>query len=122
MSLWCFHEAYKALDVESVYWYPNKCPPRWWEDIPKFDGDPSSTIAHIVKFTEFVLCLGIEHEDVVVRLFLLSLEEIKGTGSDILANLKVYLLQWSLSENSLSIGALELRNLKILFKTSKMPF
>jgi hypothetical protein len=48
------------------------------------------------------------------------LKRSKETGSDILVNLKVYLLQRSFSENSLSIGALELENLRILFKTSKM--
>jgi hypothetical protein len=41
---------------------------RWLDRIPKFDGDPFSVIAHIVEFTEFVLCLGIEHEDVIVRI------------------------------------------------------
>jgi hypothetical protein len=45
---------------------------KWLDHIPKFDGDPSSTIAHIVKFTEFVLGLCIEHENVVVLLFLLT--------------------------------------------------
>jgi hypothetical protein len=42
---------------------------------PKFDGDPFLAIAHIIDFTEFVSCLGIEHEDVIVRLVLLFLEE-----------------------------------------------
>jgi hypothetical protein len=66
MNLWCFHESYKALDVDFVHWYPNKFPPIWWEDCPKFHGDPSSTVAHIVKFDDFVLCFGVKQEDVVV--------------------------------------------------------
>jgi hypothetical protein len=61
------------LDVESTYWYPKKCSMKWLDHIPKFDGDPYSTIiAHIVEFTEFVLGLCIEHENVVVSLFLLT--------------------------------------------------
>jgi hypothetical protein len=71
MSLWHFHETYKSLDVDFIYFYPNKCSMRWLDNIPKFDGDPFSSVAHIVEFTEFILCLGIEHEYVIVQLFLL---------------------------------------------------
>jgi hypothetical protein len=77
MSLWHFHEAYKALDVQSVYWYPNKCPMKQLIHVPKFDGDPSSVVAHVVEFVEFIIHYNIEQEDVIVWLFLLSLEERK---------------------------------------------
>jgi hypothetical protein len=75
MSLWNFHEAYKDLEVKSFYWYPNKFLIGWLDCIPKFDGDPLSAAAHVIEFTEFVLALFIEHEDVAIRLFLLSLQE-----------------------------------------------
>jgi hypothetical protein len=45
--------------------------------VPKFDGDPSSVVAHVVEFVEFIIHYNIEQEDVIVRLFLLSLEERK---------------------------------------------
>jgi hypothetical protein len=72
MSLWHFHEAYKALDVKSVYRYPNKCPMNWLYGIPKFDSDPSTAVTHVTEFTNYIF--GIEHEDVVVRFFFLSLK------------------------------------------------
>jgi len=50
---------------------------KWLSRIPNFDVDPSLTIAHIVEFTEFFLCFGVEQEDVVLLLFLLPLEERK---------------------------------------------
>jgi len=77
MSLWRLHEAYKALDIEDVYWYPNKCLMDWLESIPKFDGDPSLDIAHIFMFTQLILDLYCDQDDVIIRLFLLSLEEKK---------------------------------------------
>jgi hypothetical protein len=69
MALWHFCEAYKALDVEFVYGYPNKCPPRWWEDYPKFDGDPTSSIVHVAKNFKYTSELDVIHDDVLVRLF-----------------------------------------------------
>ena len=77
MSMWCFHEAYKALNIEDVYWYPNNFPMDWLESIPKFDGYPSLAIAHIVMFTQLILDLDCDQDDVIIRLFLLSLEEKK---------------------------------------------
>ena len=74
MALWEFHEVYKALNVEDVYWYPNKCIPRWWEDYSKFDSDPSSAIAHVVKFSKYTSELNVIHEDVIMRLFMIPLE------------------------------------------------
>jgi len=47
----------------------------WIESIPKFDGDPSLVIAHIVMFTQLILDLDCDQDDVIIRLFLLSLEE-----------------------------------------------
>jgi len=37
-----------------VYLYPIEFPLGWWDDIPKFDGDPFLAIAHVLKFTEYI--------------------------------------------------------------------
>jgi hypothetical protein len=74
MALWHFHEVYKALDVEFVYWYPNKCPLGWWEDFLNFDGDPSSAIVHVVIFSKYTFEMDVIHDNVLVRLFILSLD------------------------------------------------
>jgi hypothetical protein len=47
----------------------------WLESIPKFDGDPSLVSAHIVMFTQIILDLYCDQDDIIIRLFLFSLEE-----------------------------------------------
>jgi hypothetical protein len=54
MALWHFHEAYKALDLESIDGYPNKCPINQFDVLPKFNGNPLSVVAHIVEFTRCI--------------------------------------------------------------------
>jgi hypothetical protein len=73
MALWCFHEAYKALDLEAIDGYPNKCPINQFDVLPKFDGNPLSVVAHIVEFTRCIYYVSVQHEDVCLWLFLLSL-------------------------------------------------
>jgi len=77
MSMWRFHVAYKGLDVQSIYWYPKKCMIKKLIHVPKFDGDSSSIVAHVTKFIESMIHSSIEQEDMIVRLFLLSIEERK---------------------------------------------
>jgi hypothetical protein len=74
MALWRFHEAYKALDLEVIDGYPNKCPMNQFDLLPKFDGNPLSVVAHIVEFVRSISILSAQHEDVCLWLFLLSLE------------------------------------------------
>jgi hypothetical protein len=73
--MWHFHEEYKALDIEDVYWYSNKFLMDCLESIPKFDGDPSLALAHIVMFNQLILDFDCDQDDVIIRLFLFSLEE-----------------------------------------------
>jgi hypothetical protein len=73
MALWCFHEAYKALDLEAIDGYPNKCPVNQFDVLPKFNGNPLSVVAHVVEFTRCIYYGNVQHEDVCLRLFLLSL-------------------------------------------------
>jgi hypothetical protein len=64
MALWHFHEAYKALDLESIDGYPNKCLMNQFDLLPKFDGNPLSVVAHIVEFFKGISILGAQHDDV----------------------------------------------------------
>jgi hypothetical protein len=41
---------------------------------PKFDGDPFLAISHVVNFLKYVSEIGVRHYDVLIILFLLSLE------------------------------------------------
>jgi hypothetical protein len=51
MTLWRFHEAYKALDLKAIDGYPNKCLVNQFDLLPNFDGNPLSAVAHfLAKF------------------------------------------------------------------------
>jgi hypothetical protein len=34
-----------------------------WSDIPKFDGNPSLVITHVINFVDFLECYGLEEDD-----------------------------------------------------------
>jgi hypothetical protein len=46
MAPWEFNELY-PLDFKDILRYPNKLPPKWEKNIPKFDGD-SFFLIHIL--------------------------------------------------------------------------
>jgi hypothetical protein len=75
MAPWEFHELYPPLDIKDILGYPNKLPPKWEKNIPKFDGDALFAIPHVSSFLKYVSKLNERHEDVLIRLFVLSLEE-----------------------------------------------
>jgi hypothetical protein len=74
MAPWELHEMYPPLDIKDTLGYPDKLPPKWEKNIPKFDGDPLSAIPHVSSFVKHVSELNERNEDVLIRLFLLSLE------------------------------------------------
>jgi hypothetical protein len=73
MALWLFHEAYKSMDLKSIDRYPNKCSINKFNPIPKFNGNPLSSVEHIVEYSRCIRILSAQHEDVFMCLFLLSL-------------------------------------------------
>jgi hypothetical protein len=73
MALWCFHEAYKDLDLKVIDGYPNKCPINQFDILPNFDGNPLSVVPHVVEFVRAISILSEKHEDVSLQLFFLSL-------------------------------------------------
>jgi hypothetical protein len=74
MAPWELHAMFPSLDFNNFPGYPNHFCPNWLDDCPKFDGDPSSTITHVVKFLKYASKINVVHEDVLIRFFLVSLE------------------------------------------------
>jgi hypothetical protein len=72
MAPWEFHEQYATIDVKGVPGYPNHYSLEWLEDLPKYDGDPSLAIPHIVNFLRYISEINVTHEDVMMRLFVYS--------------------------------------------------
>jgi hypothetical protein len=46
----------------------------WVNNCPKFDGDPSLDITHVVNFLKYVLEIDVTHQDVIIIFFFLSME------------------------------------------------
>jgi hypothetical protein len=46
----------------------------WLDDYPKFDGNLSLAIDHVVKFLKYTFEINVIHEDLLIRFFLISLE------------------------------------------------
>jgi hypothetical protein len=49
--------------------------PKGWDDIPKFDGNPCSTITHVVEFIKYIYWYQVTRDDFVTQLFFLSLDK-----------------------------------------------
>jgi hypothetical protein len=71
---WAFHNVYPSLDVQNVPGYPNHCPTEWRENCPKFDGDPALAVTHVANYMKYVSSLDVLHEDVLMKIFVSSLE------------------------------------------------
>jgi hypothetical protein len=115
MAPWELHEMFPSLDINNIPGYPNHFSPDWLDDCPKFDGDPSSAITHVVKFLKYASKINVIHEDVLIRLFLVSLEARKIIGSRNLSVQRAYLLSQFSLKNFSSVGPRELKGMKISF-------
>jgi hypothetical protein len=65
---------FPSLDIEDILGYPNQFSLGWGNNYPKFDGDPSLAITHVVNFLKLFSNIDVTHQDVLIRLFFLSLE------------------------------------------------
>jgi hypothetical protein len=54
--------------------YPNEFPLEWNENVSNFDGEYSQAIINIVSLLKYVSKLNVMHEDVLIKIFLVSLE------------------------------------------------
>jgi hypothetical protein len=74
MAPWELHEIFPSLDIKNFLGYPNHFSLDWGGNCPKFDGSPSLVVTHVVKFLKYVSNIDMMHQDVIIRLFFLSLE------------------------------------------------
>jgi hypothetical protein len=71
------HRMFPSLDIEHVMGYPNHVFTGWGNNCPKFDAYLSLDIAHVVNLLRYVSEIDVAHQDVLIRLFFLSLKERK---------------------------------------------
>jgi hypothetical protein len=73
-SPWAFHKVYPSFDVQDIPGYPNHFPTEWRENCPKFNGDPTLAVTHAVNYMKYASSLNVLHEDVLMKIFVSSLE------------------------------------------------
>jgi hypothetical protein len=69
-----FHKVYPSFDVQDLSGYPNHFSLEWRERCPKFDVDPSLTFTHVMNYMKYASSLNVLHEDVLMKIFMSSLE------------------------------------------------
>jgi hypothetical protein len=74
MAPWDFHERYPFIDITNVPGYPNHIPQEWRDNCPQYDGNPTLTVSHVLQFLKYVSHLKVIHEDVLIKLFMSSLQ------------------------------------------------
>jgi hypothetical protein len=61
---------YPTIDFKIFQGYPHYFDAKWLHNFPRFEGLP---ITHIVEFLKYISEIELEGEDVLVKLFILSL-------------------------------------------------
>jgi hypothetical protein len=57
-----------SLDTRNLF------PAGWRENFPKFDGDPTLAITHVVNYMRYASSINVMHEDVLMKIFVSSLD------------------------------------------------
>jgi hypothetical protein len=65
---------YPYFDFQSVLGYLNYFSLEWRVSFPKFDGDPSLAVTHVVEYMKYSSRLNVLHEYVLIIFFVYSLE------------------------------------------------
>jgi hypothetical protein len=68
MASW--EQLYPTIDYKSFQGYPNRFDTKWSKNLPRFWGLPTP---HIVNFLEYISEVELGGEDVLIKLFILSL-------------------------------------------------
>jgi hypothetical protein len=71
---WAFHKVYPSLDVQNIPGYSNLFPAGWRENCPKFDGDPTLAVTHVVNYMRYASSINVMHEDVLMKFCVSSLD------------------------------------------------
>jgi hypothetical protein len=59
---------YPSIDFENLPRYPNKVNVKWSENYPKYKGDRSLVVTHVVKFLKYIWVVKVVHEDILIKL------------------------------------------------------
>ena len=65
---------YPSIDVQNIPGYPNHCSTEWRASCPKFNGDLALAVTHVVNYVKYASSLNVLHEDVLMKIFVFSLE------------------------------------------------
>jgi hypothetical protein len=68
MTPW--EQLYPFIDFESIQGYLHYFDTKWLNNSPRFGGLP---ITHVVEFLNFISEIELEGEDILVKMFILSL-------------------------------------------------
>jgi hypothetical protein len=71
---WTFHKLYLSIDVHNIPGYPNHFSMKWRASFPKFNGDPSLAVTHVINYMKYASSFNVRHEDVLMKIFVSSLE------------------------------------------------
>jgi hypothetical protein len=94
------------LDFSGIQGYPNNYQD-WREELPRFHGLSDSPLSHISSFIDVISKLNINHEDVKMKMFILSLDFLEdeimdwygklgeGKISSLSDFFKIFLESWS---------------------------
>jgi hypothetical protein len=74
MERWSLHRIFPSLDIHDIPRHLNHFSHGWVINFQNFDRDTSSAIAHVVNLLKYVSKMNATHRDVLIRLFLISLE------------------------------------------------
>jgi hypothetical protein len=77
MEPWAFHKVYPSFDVHDIRGYPNHCSSRWRVSCPKFNGDPTLAVTHVMNYMRYASRLNVLHEYVLMKICVSSLESIQ---------------------------------------------
>jgi hypothetical protein len=73
MDPWELHEIYPTLDIKDVSGYPNKPPPKYDKNLPRFNDDPCHVVKHVLSLVRHASTFEGRHEDLLIRSFICML-------------------------------------------------
>jgi hypothetical protein len=74
---WDFHKAYPSFDVQDIHGYSNHFSSKWRARVPRFNGDPTLTVTHVINYMKYASSLDVLHEDVLMKICVSPLESSK---------------------------------------------
>jgi hypothetical protein len=86
---WYLHKVYPSFDVQDIPGYPNHFPMEWRVNYPKFDGDPTLAVTHVVNYMKYASSLDVLHEDVLMKICVSSPESSQRNFLANSCNLKI---------------------------------